>query len=129
MHITARNSLFQVKFDQVSPALLAAQKFWWWCDLKRIPAGPPGTAKSALILEIAKRISPQTGAGHQSFNYLMTRFTTPEELFGPESATQVSIPGAILDLIEQLRKELMGKGITISDRRWGQILDALQAKR
>jgi MoxR-like ATPase len=224
--------------------------------------GPPGTAKSALIHEIAQRISPQTGAGLQSFNYLMTRFTTPEELFGPvsvsglkqdeyrritagklveaelvfldeifkasssilnallkivnervfnngnqevrvplislfgasnelpqgndlealwdrfllrirvsytsdsgfsklvraaatrrtvngngqttnglqsqtllhselislqQSATQVSIPGAILSLIEQLRKELMVKGITISDRRWGQILDVLQA--
>lgn len=49
--------------------------------------GPPGTAKSALIGEIARRISPQTGAGLQSFSYLMTRFTTPEELFGPVSVS------------------------------------------
>ena len=49
--------------------------------------GPPGTAKSALIGEIAQRISPQTGAGLRSFSYLMTRFTTPEELFGPVSVS------------------------------------------
>ena len=224
--------------------------------------GPPGTAKSALINELAQRISPSNSAGLRSFNYLMTRFTAPEELFGPVSVSglkqdeyrrvttgrlveaelvfldeifkassailnallkvanervfsngnleiqvplislfgasnelpqgndlealwdrfllrmrvgytsdsgfskliraaasrrvansnsqpinstqpqtllhselislqqtveQVSISGTILDLIEQLRKELKGKGITISDRRWGQMLDVLQA--
>jgi MoxR-like ATPase len=30
-------------------------------------------------------------------------------------------------MIEQLRKDLLGKGITISDRRWGQTLGLLQA--
>jgi MoxR-like ATPase len=224
--------------------------------------GPPGTAKSALVDEIARRISPQTGAGLQIFNYLMTRFTTPEELFGPVSvsglkkdeyrritvgklveaeivfldeifkassailnallkivnervfnngnqeipiplislfgasnelpqgndlealwdrfllrirvgytsdsgfskllraaasgrttngngrpatgaqlrtllhseltslqqgAEQVFIPDSVLGLIEQLRKELAGKGIAVSDRRWGQMLGVLQA--
>src|SRR5262249_2007520 len=38
--------------------------------------GPPGTAKSALVTELAQRISPQNGAGLRSFAYLMTRFTT-----------------------------------------------------
>ena len=47
--------------------------------------GPPGTAKSALVTELAQRISPQNGAGLRNFAYLMTRFTTPEELFGPVS--------------------------------------------
>src|SRR5262249_20752355 len=47
--------------------------------------GPPGTAKSALVTSLAERISPQNGAGLRSFAYLMTRFTTPEELFGPVS--------------------------------------------
>lgn len=47
--------------------------------------GPPGTGKSALITELSRRISPQNGGGLRSFGYLMTRFTTPEELFGPIS--------------------------------------------
>ena len=47
--------------------------------------GPPGTAKSMLVTELANRISPATGGGLRSFVWLMTRFTTPEELFGPIS--------------------------------------------
>jgi MoxR-like ATPase len=220
--------------------------------------GPPGTAKSALVTELARRISPQNGAGVRNFAYLMTRFTTPEELFGPvsvaglkrdeyrritagklveaelvfldeifkassailnallkianervfhngdqemqvplislfgasnempqgndldalwdrfllrfrvgyvtdtgfvrfiraaaakqnghnsngnqpltlfqsdlvdlqQSAAQVTIPKAAIDLIEQLRRDLAGKGIVISDRRWGQSLGVLQS--
>jgi MoxR-like ATPase len=215
--------------------------------------GPPGKAKSALVSELSGRISLQNGAGLRSFAYLMTRFTTPEELFGPvsvaglkrdeyrritsgklveaelvfldeifkassailnallkianervfhngdqemqvplislfgasnempqgnelealwdrfllrfrvgyvtdtgfakfiraaaakhngqnsngsqplmllqseltalqQSVAQVAIPNAVVDLIEQLRKDLMSKGIIISDRRWGQAL-------
>jgi MoxR-like ATPase len=49
--------------------------------------GPPGTAKSQLVTALASRISPPQGAGLKSFTYLMTRFTTPEELFGPVSVT------------------------------------------
>jgi MoxR-like ATPase len=224
--------------------------------------GPPGTAKSALVTSLAERIGPQNGAGLRSFAYLMTRFTTPEELFGPvsvsglkrdeyrritagklveaelvfldeifkassailnallkianervfhngdqemqvplislfgasnempqgnelealwdrfllrfrvgyvtengfakfiraasaklganhnghnsnggqpltllqselaalqEVAAQAAIPNAAIDLIEQLRRDLVGKGIIISDRRWGQALGVLQA--
>jgi MoxR-like ATPase len=47
--------------------------------------GPPGTAKSALVTELSQRIGPQNSAGLRNFAYLMTRFTTPEELFGPVS--------------------------------------------
>ncbi len=39
--------------------------------------GPPGTAKSALIQELARRIDGQV------FDYLLTRFTEPNEIFGP----------------------------------------------
>lgn len=39
--------------------------------------GPPGTAKSALVHEFAARLSGR------SFDYLLTRFTEPSELFGP----------------------------------------------
>jgi len=39
--------------------------------------GPPGTAKSALVRELAKVLHGKT------FEYLLTRFTEPNELFGP----------------------------------------------
>jgi len=39
--------------------------------------GPPGTAKSALIQQLAMRLDGQF------FDYLLTRFTEPNELFGP----------------------------------------------
>ncbi|EHQ24571.1 AAA family ATPase [Mucilaginibacter paludis] len=39
--------------------------------------GPPGTAKSATVRELAKLLDGQT------FEYLLTRFTEPNELFGP----------------------------------------------
>lgn len=39
--------------------------------------GPPGTAKSALVHELGRRIQGRT------FDYLLTRFTEPNEIFGP----------------------------------------------
>jgi MoxR-like ATPase len=39
--------------------------------------GPPGTAKSALVQELGRRIDGKV------FEYLLTRFTEPNELFGP----------------------------------------------
>jgi len=39
--------------------------------------GPPGTAKTALVHELARRLEAR------SFDYLLTRFTEPNELFGP----------------------------------------------
>ncbi|HUG67500.1 MAG TPA: AAA family ATPase [Pirellulaceae bacterium] len=39
--------------------------------------GPPGTAKSALVRELAMRLDGRV------FDYLLTRFTEPNELFGP----------------------------------------------
>lgn len=39
--------------------------------------GPPGTAKSAMVKELSKLINGKT------FEYLLTRFTEPNELFGP----------------------------------------------
>jgi len=42
--------------------------------------GPPGTAKSALADAICENMG-----GGAYFRYLLTRFTTPEELFGPRS--------------------------------------------
>lgn len=42
--------------------------------------GPSGTAKSALAVELAKMIQET-----KYFQWLLTRFSTPEELFGPLS--------------------------------------------
>ena len=39
--------------------------------------GPPGTAKSALVFDLGRRLEGRT------FEYLLTRFTEPNELFGP----------------------------------------------
>lgn len=39
--------------------------------------GPPGTAKTALVHQLGARLEGRT------FDYLLTRFTEPNELFGP----------------------------------------------
>lgn len=39
--------------------------------------GPPGTAKSSLVQKLAQRLQGRV------FDYLLTRFTEPNELFGP----------------------------------------------
>jgi MoxR-like ATPase len=46
--------------------------------------GPPGTGKSALVSDLTKRI---TGANY--FQWLLTRFSTPEEVFGPVSLKEL----------------------------------------
>lgn len=42
--------------------------------------GPPGTAKSMLVEQLSTRVQ-----GTAMFEWLMTKFTTPDELFGPVS--------------------------------------------
>lgn len=69
--------------------------------------GPPGTAKSALVHELGKRVEGQT------FEYLLTRFTEPNELFGPfdirklrdgvlETNTDGMLPEASLVFLDEL---------------------------
>ena len=58
--------------DGALSALLSAQNL--------LIVGPPGTAKSMLADELCRRIE---GAGY--FQWLLTRFTAPEELFGAVS--------------------------------------------
>ncbi|MBO0784126.1 MAG: AAA family ATPase, partial [Ktedonobacteraceae bacterium] len=50
-----------------------------------ILVGPPGTAKSRLIAQLAHQIRTSQGGSLSCFHWLMTRFTTPEDLFGPVS--------------------------------------------
>src|SRR5947209_6779060 len=47
--------------------------------------GPPGSAKSQLVLAIAARFCDASGDGLRPFVYLLTRFSVPEEIFGPVS--------------------------------------------
>src|SRR5882762_11945128 len=69
--------------------------------------GPPGTAKSALVQQLARRIE-----GHV-FDYLLTRFTEPSELFGPfdirklregelQTNTEGMLPEASLVFLDEL---------------------------
>jgi MoxR-like ATPase len=69
--------------------------------------GPPGTAKSALVRELGLRLQ-----GH-TFEYLLTRFTEPNELFGPfdirklregilETNTEGMLPEASLVFLDEL---------------------------
>jgi MoxR-like ATPase len=75
---TIRDELQQVFLERTElidgalVALLAAQHV--------LVIGPPGTAKSMLADEVCRRL---TGARY--FQWLLTRFTTPEELFGAVS--------------------------------------------
>jgi len=50
------------------------------CSHHVLIIGPPGTAKSMLADEICRRIE-----GANYFQWLLTRFTTPEEIFGAVS--------------------------------------------
>ncbi|WP_338416712.1 AAA family ATPase [uncultured Sphaerotilus sp.] len=48
--------------------------------------GPPGTGKSLVARRIAQSLSHEgEGGGAGYFEYLLTKFSTPEELFGPLS--------------------------------------------
>jgi MoxR-like ATPase len=58
--------------DGALVALVAAQHV--------LVIGPPGTAKSMLADEVCRRLE-----GARYFQWLLTRFTTPEELFGAVS--------------------------------------------
>jgi MoxR-like ATPase len=72
--------------------------------------GPPGTAKSAMIEFAARQV-----AGARYFRWLLTRFTTPEELFGPVSLralqedsyrrkTEGKLPEAHLGFVDEVFK-------------------------
>lgn len=69
------NNIFMERHDAVHGlviALLAKKHI--------LMLGPPGTAKSQLARDVSSRIEAS-----KYFEYLLTRFTTPEEIFGPFS--------------------------------------------
>lgn len=53
--------------------------------------GPPGTAKSLIARKVAECLGHDVGAGHtgEYFEYLLTKFSTPEEIFGPLSISEL----------------------------------------
>lgn len=74
--------------------------------------GPPGTAKSLLAREVCRRVA---GGGRSYFQWLLTKFTTPEEIFGPislaaleqgryERVTEGKLPEARVAFLDEVFK-------------------------
>ena len=51
--------------------------------------GPPGTAKSLLARRISQTLQSLSENEHTYFEYLLTKFSTPEEIFGPLSISEL----------------------------------------
>ena len=51
--------------------------------------GPPGTAKSLLARRISQTLQPLSENEHTYFEYLLTKFSTPEEIFGSLSISEL----------------------------------------
>ena len=89
--------------------------------------GPSGTAKSALVMELSKLIK-----GTDYFQWLLTRFSTPEELFGPLSLkdlekgvykrnTETKMPEAHLVFLDEIFKAnsaILNSLLTILNERY-----------
>ncbi|WP_262173164.1 AAA family ATPase [Saccharococcus sp. Marseille-Q5394] len=71
----ALNAKFFEREDEVEAILIAILS-----RQHMLMIGPAGTAKSALSVELAKIVQ-----GTEYFQWLLTRFSTPEEVFGPLS--------------------------------------------
>jgi MoxR-like ATPase len=99
------NDNFKERNDEVAGSLLAMIS-----GEHVLFIGPPGTAKSMLAREMCKAIE-----GGNFFYYLLTRFTTPDEIFGPLSLSSLQedifsrktegyLPGANVSFLDEIFK-------------------------
>lgn len=51
--------------------------------------GPPGTGKSLIARQISQALAQPETPNQAYFEYLLTKFSTPEELFGPLSISEL----------------------------------------
>jgi MoxR-like ATPase len=76
--------------------------------------GPPGTAKSYLVRRLVHRIDFGEDPNHY-FQWLLTKYTTPEEIFGPPLLTELKkgnyirntnrkLPLALVALLDEIFK-------------------------
>jgi MoxR-like ATPase len=102
------NDNFKERNDEVAGSLLAMIS-----GEHVLFIGPPGTAKSMLAREMCKAVD-----GGNFFYYLLTRFTTPDEIFGPLSLSSLQedifsrkidgyLPAANVSFLEDIQGQLL----------------------
>ncbi|MGR6749913.1 AAA family ATPase [Aeromonas veronii] len=93
--------------------------------------GPPGTAKSLISRQVAKALKDDDKEGASHFEYLLTKFSTPEEIFGPLSISKLkedrferntagylpSVQVAFLDEIFKASSSILNALLTILNER------------
>ncbi|WP_324026452.1 AAA family ATPase [Aeromonas caviae] len=93
--------------------------------------GPPGTAKSLISRQVAKALKDDNKEGASHFEYLLTKFSTPEEIFGPLSISKLkedrferntagylpSVQVAFLDEIFKASSSILNALLTILNER------------